>query len=158
MNAIERHKQATGCLHGRRYYASMRILRFRVTTGDGLATIVCAFARSATPNRGLLTLRHNSATLCCAPWRCPAITNAQSRSTELNGGLNLITYIKLMKFDTSSQLCIVWAHWLISNDLAHNSFQQNGNDKMYFHMDVDNHDWIILLYYWRPYIYTPDHW
>ena len=78
------------------YYASMRFLKFRVTTGDGLATIVCASARSVTPHGGLTTLRHNSVTFCCAPWRCSAIIDAQSRSTELSGGF----HVQLMKFDT----------------------------------------------------------
>ena len=57
-------------------------------------------AHSVTPHGGLTTLRHNSATFCCAPWRCSAIIEAQSRSTELSGGLNLMTYITFMKFDT----------------------------------------------------------
>ena len=43
-----------------RYYASMRFLKFRVNTGDGLATIVCASARSVTPHGGL----HASTHLC----------------------------------------------------------------------------------------------
>ena len=73
------------------YYASMRFLKFRVTTGDGLATIVCASARSVTPHGGLTTLRHNSATFCCTRWRCWAIIDAQSRSTEFNGGLIIYT-------------------------------------------------------------------
>ena len=81
-------------------YASIRFFKFRVTTSDGQATIVCASAHSVTPHGGLTTLRHNSATFCCAPWRCSAIIDAQSRSTELSGGLNLITYITFMKFDT----------------------------------------------------------
>ena len=78
------------------YYAYMRFFKFRVTTGDGLATIVCASARSVTHHGGLTTLRYNSATFCCAPWRCSAIINAQSSSTELSGGF----HIQLMKFDT----------------------------------------------------------
>ena len=82
------------------YYALMRFLKFWVMTGDGLAMIVCTSARPVTPYWGLITLRHNSATFCCAPWRFSAIIDAQPHSTELNGGLNLITYIKLMKFDT----------------------------------------------------------
>ena len=106
------------------YYASMRFLKFRVTTGDGLATIVCASARSVTPHGGLTTLRHNTAMFCCAPWRCSPIIGAQSRSTDLGGDLNLITYeyqwnLTLSCWD-SSKLCIFRIHWLISNDLAHN--------------------------------------
>ena len=106
------------------YYASMRFLKFRVTTGDGLATIVCASARSVTPHGGLTTLRHNSATFCCAPWRCSPIIGAQSRSTDLGGDLNLITYEYQWNLTRScwdsSKLCIFRIHWLISNDLAHN--------------------------------------
>ena len=106
------------------YYASMRFLKFRVTTGDGLATIVCASARSVTPHGGFTTLWHNSATFCCAPWRCSPIIGAQSRSTDLGGDLNLITYEYQWNLTRScwdsSKLCIFRMHWLISNDLAHN--------------------------------------
>ena len=65
------------------YYASMCFLLFRVTTGGGLATIVCASACSVTPHGGLIMARHNSATFCCAPWRCSKIIDPQSRLTCL---------------------------------------------------------------------------
>ena len=129
------------------YYASMRFLKFRVTTGDGLATIVCASARSVTPHGGLTTLRHNSATFCCAPWRCSAIIDAQSRSTELSGGF----HVQLMKFDTFikgfkqimyiSGSLIDFQRWLIFNDLTHNEivFNRLVTSKYIFISDADNH-------------------
>ena len=145
------------------YYASMRFLKFWVTTGDGLATIVCASARSVTPHGGLTTLRHNSATFCCAPWRCSAIIDAQSRSTELSGGLNVIIYNSwnlIRLYRDWSKLCKFRFHWLIFNDLAHNEivFNRLVTSKCVFISDAGNHDWMILLKYYRPFISAPDHW